>query len=123
MVFAHSTTDASRADWEPLGNHLQEVGERAATFAETFGWGALARAAGRLHDIGKTSGAYQAYIATPQEDGRRGPDHSTAGAREAECLYGRGFGRLIAYAVAGHHAGLPGADGGVRGGRDRALLL
>ena len=106
-LFAHSTSDPSRNDWEPLAAHLDEVGRRAGDFAAPFGWAQLAMAAGRLHDIGKVSAAYQAYIAAPPSDGRRGPDHSTAGAREAEALYGcRGPGRFLAYAIAGHHAGL-----------------
>ena len=110
MVFAHSTLDPTRANWERLADHLRDVSERAGEFAGPLGWQALARAAGLLHDIGKTSSAYQSYIAAPPQSGRRGPDHSTAGAREAERLYGPGFGRLIAFAVAGHHAGLADFD-------------
>ena len=61
--------------------------------------------------IGKTSAAYQAYIAQPADAAttRRGPDHSTAGAREANCVYPGLLGRMMAFAIAGHHAGL--ADG------------
>ena len=33
-------------------------------------------------------------------------DHSTAGAQEAERIYGKALGRILAYVVAGHHAGL-----------------
>lgn len=106
MAFAHSTSDPSRVEWEPLADHLHDVGERAGGFAAPFGWQVMARTAGLVHDIGKISRAYQDYISIPQQVGRKGPDHSTAGAREAECLYGPGFGRLIAYTVAGHHAGL-----------------
>lgn len=63
---------------------------------------------GLLHDIGKCSDAYQAYIRQPVEDERsqRGPDHSTAGAREAVEAFGRRWGRLLAYGIAGHHSGL-----------------
>ena len=106
MIFAHSTPDPTRVDWEPLARHLRDVGERAGGFAAPFGWQAMAEVAGLVHDIGKVSRIYQEYISTPQQIGRKGPDHSTAGAREAEWLYGPAFGRLIAYTVAGHHAGL-----------------
>jgi len=58
-----------------------------------------------LHDIGKVSAAFQRYIS----DNGPSPDHSTAGAVEA-ARYGPVWGRLIALAVAGHHAGLPDAD-------------
>ncbi|MCF3947109.1 CRISPR-associated endonuclease Cas3'' [Acidiphilium iwatense] len=64
-------------------------------------WG---EASGLLHDIGKASDAYQSYIR-----GRGvSPDHSTAGAVEAVQQFGP-LGRFLAFAVAGHHAGL--ADG------------
>ncbi len=71
-----------------------------------FGMSGLGRALGLLHDIGKVAQAYLAYISAPPEDGRKGPDHSTAGAREAQKLYGPAMGRILAYAIAGHHAGL-----------------
>jgi len=106
-MYAHSRPGAGRETWEPLADHLEEVGRRAAAFARSFGWMEAARAAGLLHDIGKASNAYQAYIAAPQEGASRGPDHSTAGAREAENLYGPYLGRMLAYAIAGHHGGLP----------------
>jgi CRISPR-associated endonuclease/helicase Cas3 len=62
-------------------------------------WG---EAAGLLHDIGKTADAYQRYI----RGTAKSPDHSTAGAREAETRFGP-IGRCLAFAIAGHHAGLP----------------
>ncbi len=104
-LYAHSTRKPSRHDWEPLSYHLHEVGGLAEQFATVFGWRTAARAMGLLHDIGKTSAAYQAYISQAREDGRKGPDHSTAGAREALDLYPQA-GRLLAYGIAGHHAGL-----------------
>jgi len=71
-----------------------------------FGFAKWGEAAGLLHDIGKVSDAYLAYIC-----GRgNSPDHSTAGAVEAVRRYGDVCGRLLAFMVAGHHAGL--ADGG-----------
>lgn len=84
------------------------VGEMAGRFAARFESGALGEVAGKLHDIGKMSTAFQAYIRL--NGGLRGPDHSTAGAREAVQLYGPGLGRILAFCIAGHHAGL--ADGG-----------
>lgn len=110
--YAHSRSDCPISEWEPLSEHLEAVGARAAAFADQFGWGALASVAGRLHDIGKCSAAFQAYIAKGREDGgkARGPDHSTAGAREALEAYPGHLGRMLAYAIAGHHAGLSDAD-------------
>jgi CRISPR-associated endonuclease/helicase Cas3 len=80
----------------------------AALFAGNFEAGTLGDVAGRLHDIGKMSAAFQAYI--KGNGALKGPDHATAGAREVEKLYGPKLGRILAYCIAGHHAGL--ADGG-----------
>jgi CRISPR-associated endonuclease/helicase Cas3 len=105
-MFAHSRPGRPPTEWEPLSEHLREVGDLARSFASIFGWEAAGDAIGRLHDIGKASEAYQRYIAAPPTTGIKGPDHSTAGAREAESLYGIWLGRMFAYAIAGHHAGL-----------------
>lgn len=106
-MYAHSVAGRPQRNWEPLSHHLDAVGQRAAGFAAHFGADALARAMGLLHDIGKCSDAYQRYIRQPEGEGAaRGPDHSTAGAREAEQAFGQGIGRLMAFGIAGHHGGL-----------------
>ena len=107
-IFAHSTDKESGDDWEPLSDHLTLVGTMAATFTRNFGAEILGDIAGRLHDIGKMSAVFQGYIRG--NGALKGPDHATAGAREAERLYGVHLGRILAYCIAGHHAGL--ADGG-----------
>lgn len=116
-MFAHSLEGALEEFWEPLAHHLVAVGDTAARFAAPFGWAGLAEAAGKLHDIGKCSTAYQAYIRAQRMDGRRGPDHSTAGAREAARLY-PAYAKLLSFVIAGHHAGL--ADGA---GLERRMTL
>jgi CRISPR-associated endonuclease/helicase Cas3 len=107
-MYAHSLQEMPADTWEPLSHHLTAVAERAAEFAAVFGWAEAARAAGLLHDVGKASQAYQAYIAMPRTGapGPKGPDHSTAGAREAMAAFPGAFGRMLACAIAGHHAGL-----------------
>jgi CRISPR-associated endonuclease/helicase Cas3 len=107
-IFAHSLEDGPEERWEPLADHLALVGKLAATFAAPFDAGLLGDAAGRLHDIGKMSAAFQTYIRG--NGALKGPDHATAGAREAAQIYGPQLGRILAYCIAGHHAGL--ADGG-----------
>jgi hypothetical protein len=83
-MYAHSLENHPRSTWEPLDAHLATAGRMAAVMGANFGFPAAAEAAGLLHDIGKASLAFQSYIAQPRDSGqaRRGPDHSTAGARE-----------------------------------------
>lgn len=103
--FAHSLPGISNeTQWEPLETHLHAVAARACDFAAVFGMEAWGEAAGLLHDIGKAAEAYQAYI----RGAGKSPDHSTAGAKEADQRFGP-LGRCLAFAIAGHHAGL--ADG------------
>ena len=110
MLFAHTQPGRAEEDWEPLASHLTAVGVRAAEFAEVFGGELLAGAAGRLHDIGKASARFQPYLRGEAAS----TDHSTAGAQLACERYGEQVGKLLAFCVAGHHAGLAdgaGADG------------
>jgi CRISPR-associated endonuclease/helicase Cas3 len=106
IVYAHSLAGKSCEQWEPLSHHLAAVGERAGQFAASFGWTAMARVAGQLHDIGKLSAAFQAYIHNERPSGG---DHSSAGACVALERYPGLGGKLLAAIIAAHHAGL--ADG------------
>jgi CRISPR-associated endonuclease/helicase Cas3 len=111
--YAHTRQGRPCEEWEDLSDHLGETARLAGQFASEFGaerWGYLA---GLWHDIGKSSAAFQAYLLASSDVGdgihesemRGRVDHSTAGARHAVRL-GKG-GRLLAYCIAGHHAGLP----------------
>lgn len=119
-TYAHTKEGRPPEEWEPLDEHLRAVATLARDFAEPFGadrWGELA---GLWHDLGKYSRAFQSYLRTSSgvEDLHRSEvagrvDHSTAGAQHAAS---RGIpGRLLAYGIAGHHAGLPDDDGGESG--------
>lgn len=97
-----------------LHDHLVQVGERAREFAERFGAGEWARLAGRWHDLGKYAHGFQRIIreengfeAHLEKEGDNSPrDHSTAGALHARQKLGKNRGSLLAFAIAGHHAGL-----------------
>ncbi|WP_375182564.1 CRISPR-associated endonuclease Cas3'' [Sphingomonas adhaesiva] len=118
-LYGHSLPGQPETTWELLAPHLVAVGDLAAQFAGRFGASEAARLAGYLHDIGKASREFQRYI---KDDGKS-PDHSTAGAIVADGLFADGadrlIARLVALAIAGHHAGLAdGRDLGERLGRE-----
>lgn len=100
--FAHSGLLSNQSDWQSLAEHLESVGQLAAERAAPFGGQQLAQIAGLLHDIGKYTDEFQRRI---NGDLIR-VDHSTRGAMLAVERYGPVVGRLLAYGIAGHHAGL-----------------
>ena len=100
--YAHSVAGHSEAEWETLADHARTVADFAGEFAAPFGWAGAARVAGLLHDAGKASAEFQAYL----KGQHGGVDHSTFGARLAGHLYSRA-GHILAPCIAGHHAGLP----------------
>ena len=106
IFFAHSLPNRAEQHWQTLPAHLWNVGEAAGEFARTFGAEALAIVLGHLHDLGK-------YTLPFQERLRGSPlrvDHSTHGARIAQQRLGLA-GQLLAYGIAGHHAGLANGQG------------
>ncbi|WP_026353284.1 CRISPR-associated endonuclease Cas3'' [Solimonas variicoloris] len=108
LCYAHSTSKPDCSDWQPLAEHLRNTAQLAALRAAPFGGADMARVAGLLHDIGKYTEEFQRRIAG---DAIR-VDHATRGAMLAVERYGP-IGHLLAYAIAGHHAGLAnGTDGG-----------
>jgi len=93
-----------------LSAHLLGVAELAARFGDVFGAGKAAWLAGLLHDLGKYNPDFQAYI----NGAKLKVDHSTAGAAAILRMAGgedRIVAELLAYAIAGHHAGLPDKQG------------
>jgi CRISPR-associated endonuclease/helicase Cas3 len=94
-----------------LREHLFGTAERAAEFADGFGfrqWGWLA---GLWHDLGKYSPAFQKKIQAALDpeahlEAKARVDHSTAGGLYAIEKMGLA-GRVLAYISTGHHAGLP----------------
>lgn len=116
---AHARQDSSE-NWysHPLQKHLQKVAQLAKRFAGRYG-SLFAEYAGLLHDLGKFQEAFQKYIRNASgfekenahlEDVEstklRKIPHSTAGAKYAVEHLNPFFGHLLAYLIAGHHAGL-----------------
>lgn len=84
--------------------HLNQTAALCSRFAAAFGAEDQGKLAGLAHDIGKYSDAFQRRL-----NGGPKVDHATAGAWE--CARRNQF--FAAFAVAGHHGGLP--DGGGKG--------
>jgi CRISPR-associated endonuclease Cas3-HD len=106
-IYAHSRPGETTDKWELLRKHLNGVADTAANLALPFGWSELARLCGCLHDIGKLSPEFQAYLRGERDSGG---DHSIAGARLAKDHYDKPLAQLLAVIVAAHHAGLPDSD-------------
>lgn len=100
--WAHVSADGTRS--QAVRQHLLGTAMLAEQFAQPFGADSQAHLAGLLHDIGKYSCDFQKRLAGNMDR----VDHSTAGAKEAWRLRQA----EVAFAVAGHHGGLP--DGGGR---------
>ncbi len=104
--YAHSVQGQPESRWQTLPDHLHAVGRMAGEAAAAFHARELAQAMGWLHDLGKYTEAFQARL-------RGSPvrvDHSTWGARIAQERLGT-MGRVLAYGIAGHHAGLANGEG------------
>lgn len=93
-------------------DHLTGTAELCAAFASTFDSADQGRLAGLAHDIGKYSIEFQRRL-------QGGPrvDHATAGALACAALSQP----FAAFAVMGHHGGLP--DGGGQGVTDNGTFL
>ena len=101
FFYAHSTKLNDKNDWQRLNIHLENVGGLAEGFADAFNCAEYGKVAGLLHDLGKYTVEFQMRL-----EGRHPRvDHATHGAKIALEKY-RDGGYFVAYAIAGHHAGL-----------------
>jgi CRISPR-associated endonuclease/helicase Cas3 len=119
---AHAARDTDGTWREPhdLAEHLRGVAELAASHAQAFKGADWAGLAGLWHDLGKYRPRFQRYIrqasgfeADAHIEGKPGRSpHSTAGALLA-CDRFKEAGRVLAYLIAGHHAGMDDWHGGL----------
>ena len=102
---------------QTVPKHLRNVAELMAGFAEGSGLSATARLIGILHDLGKCTAEFSAYLdwcrENPGDFSRRGTvDHASAGGQLLHRRYGRHSedGQLaadmMALVIFSHHAGL-----------------
>ena len=119
IYYAHSAQDElgnllPYEHWQTLQSHSVNVGEIAAEFARVFGAQEIAYQTGQLHDLGKYSELFNQRL-----HGGPSVDHATAGAKVAIERWGNVIGKLMAFCIAGHHAGL--ANGNGEGDNRRTL--
>lgn len=102
MPYAHSRDDESKDRWHLLEDHLQATAALAEKFAGEFGAAKWGKLAGLWHDLGKYAPDFQRRLERPKSAKVK---HAIAGAIHAiQSLNGPG--KLLAYPIAGHHAGL-----------------
>lgn len=107
--YAHSLqtpdgTPRAESEWEPLADHLRDVATLAEKFADRFGAGEWGYLAGLWHDIGKYQQAFQRRL----RDRSIHAPHAGVGAALAYRRESK-RGAPLAFAIAGHHAGLANA--------------
>src|SRR5574344_963453 len=117
IKFAHTKEGTLPDEWQELDVHCENVARLAALFARGFGCEAWGRALGELHDAGKSRQSLQHYLKKANDVDDASYDssehsHSGVGACWADMHLAGGAGQVLAYCIAGHHAGLPDWSGG-----------
>jgi CRISPR-associated endonuclease/helicase Cas3 len=108
--YAHSLEGQPSEEWQLLEGHLIKTAQQASDFASAFEASNWAYLTGLWHDLGKYSDEFQNMLKTSSEaqiEHVSRIDHSTFGAQQASQKWRKGEGKLLAYIIAGHHAGLP----------------
>ena len=121
---AHVSKDEGSPGKEPHGleDHLYKVARLARSSIRCPHSARWAELSGLWHDLGKYQAGFQKYIrensgyeaenAHLENVSSKRIPHSTAGAVHAIKTLGPGYGHILAYLIAGHHAGLPDWLGG-----------
>jgi CRISPR-associated endonuclease/helicase Cas3 len=114
--YGHTLPGFGPEKWESLENHLDLVHHYLSSFAskfkaEEFGqllayWHDLGKYDSRFQDYLKTSNGYEANLEDKKGAHTTKVNHSSFGAQYAVDKV-PAMGQLLAYAIAGHHAGLP----------------
>ena len=110
IFYAHSGTVGDRDDWQLLADHLTNTARLASAMGLPLGVSAMAGLAGSYHDLGKYDPAFDRVLCGEKER----VDHSTAGAKllmERAAPSVKPVAEMLAYAILGHHTGLPDRQG------------
>ena len=102
LIYAHSLSNRPSAEWQTLDSHSNAVASLAEAFALHLRAGEWGRAIGLLHDVGKVRLPFQQMLA-----GLRAKDDKTHHAKYGAKLAFDAGSLPLAFAVAGHHTGLP----------------
>ncbi len=110
MLYGHTLSGQPEANWQTLEEHLRKTSSLAKAFASAFGAKQTAALLGSIHDDGKRSKEFQNRL---RHKGGR-VDHSTAAGQHLQEVWATGqtaegnvFAKLLAYALLGHHGGMP----------------
>ncbi len=129
IPIAHVKFSNQRFITHDLADHLIKVAKKAAEFAELIGtdW---AEMAGRWHDLGKYRPAFQSYI---KRDSGYDPEAHVSGEHNPKTAHAStgavyaaqhgSWGLVLAYLIAGHHAGLPDYEPDQASGRGLREIL
>lgn len=102
VYYAHTKENEPESNWQTLDNHLVNTANIAVTRCSISQYHPFIKLAALLHDFGKFQNAFQNYL---KKGGRKGSvPHAAWGA--AYIREELGFSE-IAFAIDGHHKGLP----------------
>lgn len=101
--YVHTPPEGSDR-WHPLAEHLTETAKKASSMGRNRTEKETLFLAGLLHDLGKYQAEFQNYLNARY----RGKEHDKVphAMLGAQFAYKHAFGE-VAFAIAGHHAGIP----------------
>ncbi len=103
QYYAHSREKDEKTQYQTIKEHAEGVAKLVKEFSEAWCVPELAEDLGLLHDVGKYRPGFQRHI-RGETVSREDAEHSVWGALEREVY---SLPDMVAYCIAGHHAGLP----------------